>query len=344
MHKRWLYIVVPFVAFGAYLFVRIPLRALWEALRRQDETIVQQTRPRLNVMKRFYGAIIPLEKAEKTWFVKVIGTENEIEAIEKPLQRFLQSIKFTNPDVPIWKLPEGWTEEEPKEKLRYKTIYPGAKEPEVTVSFLPGVQPLVENINRWRGQLGLAELGPFDLEGFYRKETIDDRAIYLVDFTGPGSKAKAMAMGQPQPMNAPRAEWTVKHQAPKNWKEIPPNQFSELGFEVVDGKQRATITVSQLAGDAGGMLANVNRWRGQIGLRPIDNAQLDKDAQAFAVSDEKGKLVDLKGEPPDAKRIVGVILPRGDHTYFFKMTGPSELVGNQRSAFETFMKSVSFER
>lgn len=340
MQKRWLYIVLPFVAFGAYLFVRIPLRAMWDALRRQDEPIVQKERPRLNVMKRFYGAIIPLEKAEKTWFVKVVGPENEIEALEKPLQRFLQSMKFTNPDVPTWTLPEGWTEEEPNEKLRYKTIFPGAKEPEVTVSFLPGMQPLDQNINRWRGQLGLEGLGRFDLLGFYREETVDDRTAYIVDFTGPGSMAKVMA----QAPEAPPPELEFKYKAPASWKEIPPNQFSELAFEVVDGKQRAAITVSQLARDGGGLLANVNRWRGQIGLRPIDNALLDKDAQDLAVGKDKGKLVDLQGDPPDARRIVGVVLPRGDRTYFFKMTGPSALVGNQRQAFDAFMKSVSFER
>src|SRR5215510_9993083 len=106
MQKRWLYIVLPFVAFGAYLFVRIPLRAMWEAMRRRDEPIVQREPPRLNIMKRFYGAIIPLEKSDKTWFVKVVGREDEIEALAKPLQRFLQSMKFTNPDAPSWTLPE----------------------------------------------------------------------------------------------------------------------------------------------------------------------------------------------------------------------------------------------
>jgi len=343
MQKRWLYIVLPFVAFGAYLFVRIPLRAMWEALRRQDEPIVQRERPRLNVMKRFYGAIIPVEKGEKTWFVKVVGAENEIEALERPLRQFLQSMKFANPDAPTWKLPEGWTEEEPKEKLRYKTIFPGMKEPEVTVSFLPGMQPLDHNINRWRGQLGLAELGRFDLLGFYHEETVDDRPAYIVDFTGPGSKAKAMAQA-PEAAPPQEQELAYKYTAPASWKQIAPTQFSELAFEVVEGKQRAVITVSKLGGDGGGLLANVNRWRGQIGLRQIDNAQLDKVAQDFTVGKDKGKLVDLQGDPPDPKRIVGVILPRGDRTYFFKMTGDASLVGNQRPAFDAFMKSVSFER
>jgi hypothetical protein len=39
-------------------------------------------------------------------------------------------------------------------------------------------------------------------------------------------------------------------------------------------------------------------------------------------------------------RILGVILPLRDQTWFFKMTGPHDLVGQHKAAFESFVKSV----
>ena len=36
-------------------------------------------------------------------------------------------------------------------------------------------------------------------------------------------------------------------------------------------------------------------------------------------------------------------LPHAGDTWFFKMTGPAELVGRQKSAFEAFVTSVKFD-
>ena len=61
---------------------------------------------------------------------------------------------------------------------------------------------------------------------------------------------------------------------PEHWNEIEGSQISLLDFEAEHDGQRAAISVSKLAKNAGGLLANVNRWRKQIGLGEIDEAQL----------------------------------------------------------------------
>jgi hypothetical protein len=38
---------------------------------------------------------------------------------------------------------------------------------------------------------------------------------------------------------------------------------------VSDPDGKAEVTVSAFPGDTGGLLANLNRWRGQIGLEPV---------------------------------------------------------------------------
>src|SRR5262249_43446616 len=103
-------------------------------------------------------------------------------------------------------------------------------------------------------------------------------------------------------------------------------------------------TVTQLAGEAGGLIENVQRWREQVRLPRATEQQLREDLRTFETAEGGGSLVDLAG--PDGarrERILGLILPRGGVTWFFKMRGPADLVGKQRDAFEAFVKSVRFD-
>ena len=45
----------------------------------------------------------------------------------------------------------------------------------------------------------------------------------------------------------------------------------------------------------------------------------------------------------ETRRILGVVVLRRGQTWFFKMTGPADLVEKQKPAFEAFLKSVRFD-
>ena len=45
----------------------------------------------------------------------------------------------------------------------------------------------------------------------------------------------------------------------------------------------------------------------------------------------------------ETRRILGVVVPRRGQTWFFKMTGPADLVDKQKPVFEAFLKSVRFD-
>ena len=68
--------------------------------------------------------------------------------------------------------------------------------------------------------------------------------------------------------SAPAVHWT----APEGWTEQPATGFRKGSFLVrsADGKQ-ADISVISFPQQAGGLLANVNRWRDQLKLAPITN-------------------------------------------------------------------------
>ncbi len=139
---------------------------------------------------------------------------------------------------------------------------------------------------------------------------------------------------------APALHW----KAPGGWEEQPASGFRKGSFLVrgPDGKT-ADVSIISFPEAAGGLLANVNRWREQLKLPPIAN-----EAEAGApLSADGGEMffVDIVSEEPVApdnakSRILGGIFPMKGETWFFKMTGPDELVAAQRDAFREFLQSA----
>jgi hypothetical protein len=131
--------------------------------------------------------------------------------------------------------------------------------------------------------------------------------------------------------DATNPQWTV----PADWKEGAPGpmrraQFSAPGVEVV---------VSVFPGDVGGLLANINRWRGQIGLGPVTPEEVPGMTSEMDVARTKGTLVDFKS---DEKRMLVVIIPIAENSWFFKMTGEIPAVEAQKETFLQFVSSVRF--
>ena len=116
-------------------------------------------------------------------------------------------------------------------------------------------------------------------------------------------------------------------------------------FKIVDtnGKQ-ADVSVIPLPGEAGGDFSNVNRWRGQVGLAPVSEDELKKLAQLVDLAGQPADLYEQDGKNPagEPTRILAVIQRRDGMAWFFKMTGDSKLVADEKSNFVEFLKSVEF--
>ena len=59
------------------------------------------------------------------------------------------------------------------------------------------------------------------------------------------------------------------------------------------------MTVSAFPGAAGGWLLNLNRWRGQLGLKPVGQAEAEKLVASLDVMGGKAMLVDMNGQNPE---------------------------------------------
>ena len=157
------------------------------------------------------------------------------------------------------------------------------------------------------------------------------------------SSAPAMAAPPASESAQSPLTWTK----PDGWTEVPPSEMRLASFKMAgaNGKQ-ADVSIVPLPGMAGTDDANVNRWRGQVGLSDASSDELQKSAETVEAGGQPAQLYDIAGTNPaggGAQRILGVIQHRDGMAWFYKMTGDADLVEQQKSTFVEFLKSLKFE-
>ena len=129
----------------------------------------------------------------------------------------------------------------------------------------------------------------------------------------------------------------ARFKAPEGWAlESAGGNIVAAAFKATNDGGGARITATSLGNDGGGDLANINRWRGQLGLAPL-----------AAIADvERSDLVpglvtvDLRN-PEGTDRMISVIAPAGGSTWFFKMRGTVAGVEAERAKFAAFVREVA---
>jgi hypothetical protein len=145
--------------------------------------------------------------------------------------------------------------------------------------------------------------------------------------------------GPPSPPKPPAFK------VPKGWHREKADPITSARFRAGEGDKAAAVTVTALRGDGGGLTANVNRWRAQVGLGRLTDAEARKAVRPVKVGGADGYAFDVTG--PDApgkpgQRVVAAFVRHGGDTWYFKLAGPAGTVGGQKAAFEEFLKSVRF--
>lgn len=131
--------------------------------------------------------------------------------------------------------------------------------------------------------------------------------------------------------------WT----APANWGTKPGSAMRKATFVLkAEGTPgEGELAVTAFPGDVGGELANVNRWRGQINLQPIGQADLGTAITRLDRNGLKLGVVDLVS-PDNTQRMLGAMVPHAGATWFFKLTGPSALMEKVKPEFMAFLDTI----
>lgn len=142
-------------------------------------------------------------------------------------------------------------------------------------------------------------------------------------------------LAQPTQSEAPQPKWT----APSHWVSQPSTAFRVASFTIPGSAGSADLAISFLSGQAGGVLANINRWRGQIQLPPTDDEGLKQITHTLAIKEDSVLLVDLTSA--DMKtRILVAIWEKPEGTWFFKLMGPAPTVLQEEQVFSQFLESI----
>lgn len=291
--------------------------------------------------------------------------------------------------VPVWTLPEGWTQL-PGKGMRFATLQIEAAQgdrPALEVRVTPlsaSAADVANNVRRWADQIGIASLTDQQLAEATQTIEIDGLSATLVDLVGPASQDKPaqrtfaamlvadatvwffMITGEDQrvaqhrqeldalvrsirikaaPAQAAAAQ-NITWQRPATWHDDPnPNKLRVASFHIGDDQGQGEVSITQFQGDVGGLLANINRWRQQLGLAGIDRIE-QQQLVPMEVGGRGSVTLDLHGphddQPGSNRRMIVVIVPQPQVTWFIKMVGDDAVVANQQGAFDAFIQSIRF--
>jgi hypothetical protein len=160
----------------------------------------------------------------------------------------------------------------------------------------------------------------------------------------PAQLASAEAPVSANSRKVPPAADAPKWQVPANWQEKAPGPMVTTAYNVSGPDGAADVTVIKLPGSAGGLVGNVNRWRGQLGLAPLADAEARSSAEKLEVDGKKDSyMIDIKGtnaRTGKPARMVAVGVPRGGETWFYKLMGDEGEVAREKDAFLKFIVSA----
>lgn len=163
------------------------------------------------------------------------------------------------------------------------------------------------------------------------------------DMSGmPGAGGPAMA-GDVPPPPVPTGSGALHWTLPGGWTEAQGGGRMRYATLTVPVSGKLDVSVVVLPGSAGGELANVNRWRGQIGLPPLGEAGLAPARRALRAPVGEVSLYDfVSGGTQKTRTVAGCTSLQGN-SWFVKMTGDAAAVGAARPAFLDLLGSLRLD-
>jgi hypothetical protein len=323
------------------------------------------------------------------YFIKATDPPVDAQDIETGLRQIVARMKPSSNGEVDWGLPEGWTAKPGSGISMAELEAPQTDRPVLfVVTKLPGpqspdeVEPFLEsNLNRWRGQVGLAEAslseqgsnvseesrGNGQLPGFIvklrREETSDEdpstasdkksvepesigekdkNADQQIDKKSTGASGSTVKKGR------------VTYEVPEGWKEEPASGMREASFKIPSDDETGDVSVIFASGD---LNANIVRWQNELAAKLAEKPSDDAIDQAAKKSIEEakdvksqhglsGKLYTLFASPaPNDPATLGAIFPidsTNGASLFVKLRGNRRLIESQREAFEKLLASLAW--
>ncbi|QDV68898.1 hypothetical protein Poly24_26110 [Rosistilla carotiformis] len=148
----------------------------------------------------------------------------------------------------------------------------------------------------------------------------------------------------------------VTLETPEGWKAVPPRSRiveKEYAISKEGVEQAARVTMMPAGGD---ITANIDRWIAQFTAPDGGSAKATAKQEKLDVAGNEVHLIELQGTFKESmgggpfapgktvKRedyeMLGAIIVNDGRKYFIKVTGPAEIVGENKEAFKSMLKSI----
>jgi hypothetical protein len=169
-----------------------------------------------------------------------------------------------------------------------------------------------------------------------------ERFFAFAGSLAPSAKLRALAGTGPEAAAGTASGWTWS--VPAGWRVGPARDMREATF-FAGPADAVECWISVLSGDAGGMLANVNRWRGEVGLPPVSRLD-EQPRESVPMLGTEALFVTLsgtwtgRGSRIEDATLLAVACPLSDRVLFVKMVGPRAAVDGERARFLELVRSL----
>jgi hypothetical protein len=127
---------------------------------------------------------------------------------------------------------------------------------------------------------------------------------------------------------------------PESWDLASSFGPEKARFSIKDANGTASVTMTVLQGDGGGLLENMNRWRGQLGLEKLEEKNLAEAMEQLKGLGKEARMIDISGisqRTQDETRLIGVIDPGNELTWFYKLMGSASVVEESKGEFLEYL-------
>lgn len=136
-----------------------------------------------------------------------------------------------------------------------------------------------------------------------------------------------------------QAEWT----APSSWTAQPLSPIYKAHWKTHSiHSLTADVTITAFPNTVGSLASNINRWRAQIDMNSLSDSEALQLAEHQKIGGVSGFYVELMTDIPGSSSSVIATCMHANNSWFFKLSGPSEVVAQELSTFKIFLETVQF--
>ena len=127
---------------------------------------------------------------------------------------------------------------------------------------------------------------------------------------------------------------------PETWIPSKGHSMRLASFDIPFSKGVGDLSIVSLSGSSGGLLANVNRWRGQVELDPISESDILTSSSVGESKMGPYRIFKMINEKKKEKAIIAAVLPTGEKTFFIKLTADIQGISELEFSFKNFCSSI----